>query len=365
MCLTTTGETFPESDLCGTFGTCIQNTCVCKDNFVNSLDFLPAISGGSGAKKLLQNLTSNGEEVTLDKFYAQLIKIAPCTRHKPLIFGIFVLALFVIIPCIVFSFYSEKRKRFKVVHYVRTFSLSAFAVHAFLRVVFIDDAEYPFHFPSSLSVGFFVAGLNATFYFYFYQFTKYHLSKAKLLYGLKVTFYGFDLENIFFYQIRISIILDLFVYAGSYFAPPIFIQILCSRDSFTESDLNLIAIFQKLQHILGATFCLYLLFITRVLFPPLVADLKVLSDSRDMENQGSMRIELDQDLEVDADSKNYKIRTLIEKTLLTTKILTVWTISAATTFIILLFVPQIEVSFQYTGPILTSIIYPITIVCYI
>eukprot|EP00924_Labyrinthula_sp_SR-Ha-C_P007106 snap_masked-scaffold_8-processed-gene-9.50-mRNA-1 protein AED:1.00 eAED:1.00 QI:0/0/0/0/1/1/4/0/356 len=210
MCLTNEGNAGPIEKLCGFHGTCLQNICICDDGWSNSFEFMPTLFTNEGARELYNNISNfGGKELRLSEFKRELLNRSPCSRHDNTMYTLYAVSLIICCVAIVAGFYhlSVTKKREEGT-YPFFLSFIAFIVGALMKLISLDNV-FPFNFIFSLSniLFAFVHGLVTNSFFL--KYTKYHLRKGKLNFGLQVKIYGRNADGIFKVQPRFLLTLHV------------------------------------------------------------------------------------------------------------------------------------------------------------
>eukprot|EP00924_Labyrinthula_sp_SR-Ha-C_P008184 snap_masked-scaffold_11-processed-gene-5.19-mRNA-1 protein AED:0.12 eAED:1.00 QI:0/0/0/1/1/1/2/0/357 len=351
MCMTTGGATLPENSLCGRFGTCVENSCICDMNFQQSLDFFPVLGQDSGARKIYLNFTEEGDDVNFKAFYQEFFRQSPCTKFLPVFNFIFASIIITTSSAFFYSMYFKKTRRIKEIHICR---------NGILKLSLPEENFYPFNMATSLVVSFLIFFVTSTCFLYFHKHSEYHLKKAKTLYSLKVTYFGFDMEKFFKRQVKFSGVVDIFIFAILYFIPPIMIEMLRKRDTFQLELLELSQIIIIAQNILGLIFLLYLFLLSRILFSALITDLQTLEEAvTSRKHNPSFKGETYSSIEPTPISKQQKLAQLISRARRTRRLLTVYFAFWMIIFALPIFIASARPIFQYVAPLMTGIFFPI------
>eukprot|EP00924_Labyrinthula_sp_SR-Ha-C_P009703 snap_masked-scaffold_22-processed-gene-3.17-mRNA-1 protein AED:1.00 eAED:1.00 QI:0/0/0/0/1/1/2/0/373 len=357
MCLTNLGKTFPEEELCGAHGTCVEGICVCDTNWGNSIDLAPVLALNQGAREIFENATVNTTSITVEEFESLFINSSPCSRMIPFrntLFSInFLFSLFA-------ALYSIKYIKTKVdlkKRIPQIFSCLLVMTEAALKIVYQENISFPFSFVPSLLIGVLIIYFQISVYDFYCKYTKYHLAKARKRFGLKVKFLGINLENFLVYQIHYSKYYEVILYGSTFFIAPIIIQIMRKQNKF---DFNLFLVAHKFiiaQWIIGFVIVLFLFLLTQAIFSSLIADFKALKELyKENTNYFSLLKERAQE---ETNSKYTKLEIIIislERTQTLISFFVFLCIISYLTFF--LYIPS-QLWFQYIGPGLVAFCWPI------
>eukprot|EP00924_Labyrinthula_sp_SR-Ha-C_P009739 snap_masked-scaffold_22-processed-gene-4.19-mRNA-1 protein AED:1.00 eAED:1.00 QI:0/0/0/0/1/1/3/0/233 len=233
MCLTNVGKTFPEEELCGAHGTCLEGVCVCDTNWGNSIDLAPVLALNQGAREIFENATVNSTSITVQEFESLFINSSPCSRMIPVRNFMYSINLLFSILATFYFIRNMKTKADLNKRLPQVISFIPVMIDSVLKIVYQEKVSFPFSFFPSLIVGSLIVYFQLSIYNFYCKYTKYHLSKARQKFGLEVKF------------------------LGTFFVPPILIQSSRIRNEF---DFNLFLIAYKLiiaQWIVGSLIVYY------------------------------------------------------------------------------------------------------------
>eukprot|EP00924_Labyrinthula_sp_SR-Ha-C_P004400 snap_masked-scaffold_3-processed-gene-21.62-mRNA-1 protein AED:1.00 eAED:1.00 QI:0/0/0/0/1/1/2/0/195 len=194
MCLTWSGSIEPEEELCGKHGTCIDRTCICSPDWSTSFDINQGYFGQNDYSILFREFKNDSESIVLKDFIENLLLSSPCTRYDPIMAAIF---SFSVISCsfsLAVSFYNKEIQKIKQVHILRTISLVSCLIYSIMKQVKGNRAHELFNFPVGFLFGIFVTSLNATVIFYLYKHLQYQTQKARMLYTLQISLFGYEIS---------------------------------------------------------------------------------------------------------------------------------------------------------------------------
>eukprot|EP00924_Labyrinthula_sp_SR-Ha-C_P010445 maker-scaffold_79-snap-gene-0.44-mRNA-1 protein AED:0.00 eAED:0.00 QI:218/1/1/1/0/0.5/2/150/358 len=326
MCLTLTGEV--NKNICGAHGTCIDGECICDSGWTGLLDFTPEASGGDGAHQLFIDNFGNGNKTSFEDFKPILFKAAPCTGNIGLLKTLLIISIFVSLVCLVYSFYLPTRseRKFRI---LKITGISVSLIYIVLKLSFFEDAVYPYFLPTSLIIGFFLISMNSIINFYFYKYAKYHLEKARMMYSLKVRFYGVDVEKLFKYQVSFSFLFHVIVFPFSYFIPPIYLSLNKTETKFSFETMKTLTNIQVTNNLITFLVSFYFFLICQVVLGALLKDLKLLAEAntvyiqdKDFDEQNSTTI-----------SRGSGIHGLILRTRWSSYIISAWCLAGVITFL--------------------------------
>eukprot|EP00924_Labyrinthula_sp_SR-Ha-C_P008918 snap_masked-scaffold_2-processed-gene-6.12-mRNA-1 protein AED:1.00 eAED:1.00 QI:0/0/0/0/1/1/2/0/337 len=331
MCMTLDGATGPESALCGDFGTCVDNVCVCENNFIQSLDWFLVLGPDSAAKEIHENLTQTEGGVEYGEFYSELLRQTPCSRYLPLHYSIFAAIITTATCAFIYSMYSKKTRHFKQIHLCRSIAYFFITLDGILKVSLPEDSFYPYDLGPSIVIAFLI---------FFVQ--------------------RVDMEGFFQRQVKYSASFEVIIFAGFYLIPPIIIEVLYGKSEFEFKDLEISQIIIIFQNILGLFYFIYIFFISRTLFSALLTDLEKLLElwSSSKENTVSLREETSTN-QTSSKNKKMKLQQLIKRAKWTRRLLTLYSVFWMFIFTIPTLVPVLRPVFQYVAPMMSGIFFPI------
>eukprot|EP00924_Labyrinthula_sp_SR-Ha-C_P009736 snap_masked-scaffold_22-processed-gene-4.14-mRNA-1 protein AED:1.00 eAED:1.00 QI:0/0/0/0/1/1/2/0/394 len=356
MCMTNFGKTFPEKELCGAHGTCLEGVCVCDTNWGNSIDLAPVVALNQGAREIFESATANLTSISVDEFEHLLIRSSPCSRIIPFRNGLYSVSfLFSLFAAFYFITRIKTRADLRKTA-PQMLSLVLIMIDAFLKIAFQENVSFPFSFFPALVIASIVVYFQISVYDFFCKYSKYHLIKARHNFGLEVKFLGINLEKFLVYQIHYSKYFEIIFYSGTFFVPPILIQVMRQRNEF---DFDLFLIAHKLiiaQWIIGSCIVLFLFLLTQAVFGGLLSDLKALKLIYEKSPEYSSR------LRERAQSFTAAKQTILEnniRTLQKTRILVSnFVISCILSYIAWFVFPPSQLAFQYIGPGLVGLNWP-------
>eukprot|EP00924_Labyrinthula_sp_SR-Ha-C_P004621 maker-scaffold_1-snap-gene-6.1-mRNA-1 protein AED:0.00 eAED:0.00 QI:279/1/1/1/1/1/2/257/360 len=354
MCLTITGEEEPKNKLCGAHGTCVERECVCESGWIPVLDFAPNLASGNGAEELFKNYFGDGNQTSFKDFNAILYKAAPCVGNEALLETEFIIGTIANLFCLGYVFYfpTRKDKHFRL---LKIAALFIGLIYTGMKFILGERAVYPYYVSTSLLFGLFIILMNTVTSVYFYRYAKYHLGKAKLMYSLRVKFYGIDVETLFKYQISFLFFFHILVFSGTYLLPTIYLSINKEENKFSFETMKTLWKIQFSQYVISIIAALYFIGICNIILGALLKDLKLLSAARThyTQDKGSLL------RGGTSDSRSVSLHNMIEHTSRIKFLLTAWFSIGVIFFLFVTIVPGAEYSIFYVTPIQLGIVFPI------
>eukprot|EP00924_Labyrinthula_sp_SR-Ha-C_P009061 snap_masked-scaffold_2-processed-gene-11.0-mRNA-1 protein AED:1.00 eAED:1.00 QI:0/0/0/0/1/1/2/0/364 len=357
MCLTISGEKEPVEKLCGAFGKCVENICVCDSGWVRSIDISSNVYSNSGAKDVFDSLERNRSKVSLNEFLTEISLSAPCTKNIPLLTGIYSLTV-ISVFLVTFIMLKVQKKKHKS-KYLQTLKFINLGVTAYWSIdrLFERETIFPFSFKNSLAVGIDSMLVMMVFYFFFVKHANYNLQKAKALYSLRATLWGINLETLFIYQKRFSFFLYVIGFGGSFLISPLIVGFYRHQDSISFEVFNLLRTFQEIQNFLGLLSVLYLLVFSQIVTKTLFTDLSKLLDVQTITTNPVYQTDSHIKEDMENKKKNSVIK-LMSQITYTNIIMSLWCSNAAIVFFVFILFPETDVSMQYLGPMQTGVLFP-------
>eukprot|EP00924_Labyrinthula_sp_SR-Ha-C_P004395 snap_masked-scaffold_3-processed-gene-21.60-mRNA-1 protein AED:1.00 eAED:1.00 QI:0/0/0/0/1/1/2/0/361 len=284
MCLTWSGKSQPEEELCGSHGTCIEGVCVCSSGWSNSLDLNHGYLGQNDYKNILRELKNESEVVTVEDFSEQLLLSSPCSKYDPFMTTIFSLSVIVCSVALIFSFYNKATQRIKAVHFFRTIALVHYIIYALLKLIKGNEAHEIFNLGAGWTLGVFFTCMNATIIFYLYKHLQYQVSKAKKLYTLRVSLFGYGISQLLTIQAGFALILNVFIFFFLHNIAPFYVWLIHDENLESEDFVDLLILYHRIFIYGFIGFYLVLLLLSEILLKSFVEDLKAVRDRRKMNN---------------------------------------------------------------------------------
>eukprot|EP00924_Labyrinthula_sp_SR-Ha-C_P002312 maker-scaffold_16-snap-gene-0.42-mRNA-1 protein AED:0.00 eAED:0.00 QI:377/1/1/1/1/1/2/179/356 len=350
MCLTSSGKCNPFDKLCGNHGSCIENICVCNSGWTNSFDYNSHIYAGPGAEEIFNSLKKNRSKVSLDEFLDELFLSAPCTKHLAgwniiQITGILIslFSLFLIWRI------QQNRKKWEKYDTTKVTTIINTVITNSIRLK-EQESMYPFSFAGSLGIALSFIFLQATIYFFFVKYTKYNLKKAKALYALRTTFYGYNVEKLFSFQIYFTFFLDVIAVGGCVLIQPILIEYTKNKEIFEFIVLDYLRYIQSIQNALISISSVIILVVCHIVMNAIEKDLRFLTTFYSTQKQ------LTNHEEIEHSDAIIKLLPRIKWIKFMTSQFYIGSLVIFFTFFVF---PTSEVAFQYLGPIYSGIVIPL------
>eukprot|EP00924_Labyrinthula_sp_SR-Ha-C_P007145 snap_masked-scaffold_8-processed-gene-10.14-mRNA-1 protein AED:1.00 eAED:1.00 QI:0/0/0/0/1/1/2/0/394 len=349
MCLTNEGNIGSVEKLCGFHGTCVQNICICDDGWSNSFEFMPTLFTNEGARELYNNISNFGQkELRLSEFKRELLNRSPCSRHDNTMYTLYAASLVVCCIAVVANLHHlsvTKKREEGAAPFLLTFLLFIFA--ASIKIISLDNV-FPFNFVFSFSSLLFAFAHGIFNNIFFLKYTRYHLIKSKLNFGLEIKICGKSAEGIFKFQAKILLTLHILVYTLSFGFPVFSVLYLKFQENF---NFEVLVIAQKifLLSIFYALFrFIYIFILSYVTFSELAKDyfkLSNISNNTDIDEITKKRQE-------ELVQLTKKILTLRNRILFANSF---W----FSFFFVYAFFPSTQVSYQYFIVVQVGISWPI------
>eukprot|EP00924_Labyrinthula_sp_SR-Ha-C_P004321 snap_masked-scaffold_3-processed-gene-20.6-mRNA-1 protein AED:1.00 eAED:1.00 QI:0/0/0/0/1/1/3/0/343 len=245
MCLTWSGKSYPEQDLCGNHGECIQDICVCFDGWSNSLDLNHGYLGQHDYSDILQEVQNKSDIVTLESFYEQLLLSSPCNRYDPIMSLMFSFSILACLTSIVFSFCRKKLRTLRTVHSFRTVSLISYASYSCIKLVKGNQANEIFYFPAGLFLSISIVSINASVIFYLYKHLKYQLEKAKTLYRMQVSLFGYGIIKVLRVEAILAMLINFIIFVLVLLTAPVYVFQMRDHNLKSDNIINLFNLYHK------------------------------------------------------------------------------------------------------------------------
>eukprot|EP00924_Labyrinthula_sp_SR-Ha-C_P009028 maker-scaffold_2-snap-gene-10.2-mRNA-1 protein AED:0.07 eAED:0.07 QI:0/0.33/0.25/1/1/1/4/224/335 len=332
MCLTFSGETSPADELCGNYGSCIENICVCNSGWDRSLDHVPHTYSGQGAEEIFNSLKKNRSKISLDEFLDELSLSAPCTKHITLWNSLHIIALFVSLQK-----YKFKSKTYEILKLLTIFC----SICTNIMKLIEKNPMFPFSLAVSYGISCNFILLNATFHFFFVRHTKYSINKAKALCTLQPTFCGYSAGKLFLYQIKFTFFIDVVIFGTFVLLQPLTVHFNKHKNNI---DFNVFYILRLLQNIQN---------ICHIVLKSLKRDLQILTDYYSTHKDNLNKTDV---------SQSETVRELLDHIEWTKFFITQLFAGGLVAFLTFLVFPPSEVFMQYFGPILAGIGVPLVLI---
>eukprot|EP00924_Labyrinthula_sp_SR-Ha-C_P004683 maker-scaffold_1-snap-gene-8.0-mRNA-1 protein AED:0.00 eAED:0.00 QI:97/1/1/1/1/1/2/234/380 len=269
MCLNTLGDD-KGGNLCGFYGTCVENVCVCDAGWSNSIEQYPTLFLFDGAKRIFEE--EGNSTISFEEFKIELLKRVPCSRNDVIMYIVMGLAFICCFQALwkQLPFAISGKRRFLLMFpQILTFCLGI--ITAILKFISLET-NYPYNLFYGLSYGVIIICMSISQRVFFFKYIKYHSKKAKELFEINSYICGISLERILTFHQKYFLISDLIILFFIWISP---VLIIFSFKFTEELNFNLL---KSSQYILschfyyGAIYLLWLCVLTRLVFSELVKD---------------------------------------------------------------------------------------------